>query len=88
MPKPFGVERLAVLGKKLLSVPPTDGTQLKNCVPVYIDFPGWKTPTEKAKKFSDLPKIARNYLKAFSDLSGAKLRIASVGPGRDQTIVV
>ena len=76
------------LGKKLLSVPPTDGTQLKNCVPVYIDFPGWKTPTEKAKKFSDLPKNARSYLKAISDLSGAKLRIASVGPGRDQTIVV
>ena len=31
---------------------------------------------------------ARDYLKAIADLTGAKLRIASVGPGRDQTIVL
>jgi len=75
-------------GKKTLEVPPTDCAQLKNCVPVYIELPGWKVSTEKAKKYSDLPKNARAYLKTISDLTGAKLRIASVGAGRDQTIVV
>jgi adenylosuccinate synthase len=76
------------LGKKTLDVPPCDFLQLKMCEPVYIELPGWKTSTESAKKFSDLPKNARDYLKTISELTGAKLRIASVGAGRDQTIVV
>ena len=75
-------------GKKTFEVPPTDCSQLKDCKPVYIELPGWKTPTEKAKKFSDLPKNAREYLKTISALTGARLRIASVGPGRDQTMVL
>jgi adenylosuccinate synthase len=41
-----------------------------------------------AKKWSDLPKQARDYLTALADLTGARLAIASVGPGRDQTIVL
>ena len=62
--------------------------QLKDCTPVYIELPGWKTATDKVKKFSELPRNARSYLKTICDLTGAKLTIASVGPGRDQTIVV
>ena len=34
------------------------------------------------------PAKTRAYLKALAELSGAKLAIASVGPGREQTIVV
>jgi adenylosuccinate synthase len=76
------------LGKKLLEVPPTDFLQLEKCEPVYIELPGWKTATDAARKFSDLSKNAQSYLKKISELTGAKLRIASVGPGRDQTIVL
>ncbi|MEI8341471.1 MAG: adenylosuccinate synthetase, partial [Verrucomicrobiota bacterium] len=75
-------------GRKLLDVPPTDSRQLVHCEPVYIEMPGWKVSTEKAKKFSDLPLNARNYLKKLAELTGANLKIASVGPGRDQTIVL
>jgi adenylosuccinate synthase len=35
-----------------------------------------------------LPVKARNYLKAISELTNAKLFIASVVPARDQTIFV
>jgi adenylosuccinate synthase len=76
------------LGKKLLEVPPTDFLQLAKCAPVYIELPGWKTSTEAARKFGDLPKNAQVYLEKISELTGAKLRIASVGPGREQTIVI
>ena len=76
------------LRKKLLEVPPTDFRQLEKCEPVYIELPGWRTSTEAARKFGDLPKNAQTYLKKISALTGAKLRIASVGPGRDQTIVL
>jgi len=36
----------------------------------------------------DLPKNARTYLEKLAELTGAKLTIASVGPNRDQTIVL
>ncbi len=76
------------LGSKLLSHPPGDVLQLARCKPVYIEMPGWKTSTENARTFSALPKNARAYLKKLAELSGAKLTIASVGPGREQTIVL
>jgi adenylosuccinate synthase len=76
------------LGRRTLEVPPSDFRQLTECKPVYIKLPGWKTPTHEAKKFSDLPRNAQAYLRKIAELSGAKLTIASVGPNRDQTIVL
>jgi adenylosuccinate synthase len=55
---------------------------------VYAEFEGWRTPTDKCKSWKQLPAKARTYLKAIADLTGAKLTIASVGPGREQTIFV
>ena len=55
---------------------------------MYVEFAGWRTPTDKARKFADLPPKARAYLKAIAKLTNGKLFIASVGPGRDQTIFV
>jgi len=65
---------------------PNDGEILAQCEPVYAEFPGWRTPTHKARKWKDLPAKARTYLKAIAELTDAKLMIASVGPGREQTI--
>ena len=76
------------IGKKTVEVPPSDFLQLRDAKPVYIELPGWQTPTHEAKKFSDLPKNARAYLRKIAELTGAKLTIASVGPNRDQTIVL
>ena len=76
------------LGRRTLEVPPSDFRELRACVPVYIEMPGWKTPTHEAKKWSDLPKNAQLYLTKIAELSEAKLTIASVGPDRDQTIVL
>jgi adenylosuccinate synthase len=67
---------------------PNDGEILARCEPVYAEFPGWRTPTHKARKWKDLPARARAYLKAIAELTDAKLMIASVGPGREQTIFV
>jgi adenylosuccinate synthase len=67
---------------------PNDGEILARCAPVYAEFPGWRTPTHKARKWKDLPARARAYLKAIAELTDAKLMIASVGPGREQTIFV
>src|SRR4051812_26460469 len=76
------------LNGKRLDVPPSDAAQLENCEPVYEELPGWKASTEKAKKFSDLPKRARDYVQRIAELTGAKLTIVSVGPARGQTIIL
>jgi adenylosuccinate synthase len=67
---------------------PNDIECLSRCQPVYADFPGWRTSTTRARKWKDLPLKTRSYLKALAELSGAKLAIASVGPGREQTILL
>jgi adenylosuccinate synthase len=67
---------------------PNDAQTLAECKPVYVEFEGWRTPTDKARSWKQLPTKARAYLKAIAELTGAKLAIASVGPSRDQTIFV
>jgi len=75
-------------GKTQYDYMPNDAQVLAECTPVYVEFEGWLTPTDKCKKFSQLPKKARDYVKAIAELSNARLFIASVGPGREQTIFV
>jgi adenylosuccinate synthase len=76
------------LNGKRLDVPPCDSTQWINCEPIYERTPGWKQSTRSARKFSHLPRLARNYLKRLSQLNGAKLSIVSVGPTRAETIIL
>ena len=75
-------------GKTQYDYVPNDAQILAECEPVYVEFEGWRTPTDKCKTFKQLPKKAREYVKAISELSNARLFIASVGPGREQTIFV
>ena len=75
-------------GKTQYDYMPNDAEILAQCVPIYVEFEGWLTPTEKCKTFKQLPKKAQAYLKAIAELTNANLYIASVGPGRDQTIFV
>jgi len=88
-----GVDRIKVcvgyrLNGKRLDVPPSDAAQLERCKPIYREFRGWKQATHTAKKLSDLPSAARSYVRAIAELTGAPLRIVSVGPTRDETIIL
>jgi len=65
---------------------PNDIEVLSQCEPIYAEFPGWRTPTHKARKWKELPSKTRAYLTAIAELTGAELTIASIGPGREQTI--
>ena len=76
------------LNGKRLDVPPCDATQLANCEPVYEEMHGWNTSTHSARKLSQLPSVARKYVKYISKLTGAKLSIISVGPTRRETIIL
>ncbi len=65
---------------------PNDIEALSKCEPVYAEFPGWQTTTSHIREWKKLPPKARTYLQAISELTGAKLSIASIGPAREQTI--
>ena len=73
---------------KRVDYPPMDYADLAACVPVYIELPGWLTPTDAIREWKALPENARHYLEKIAALSGAKLKIASVGPNREQTILL
>jgi adenylosuccinate synthase len=73
---------------KRLQFPPNDAEELLHCRPIYRKFPGWQKPTSDVRDFRKLPRAAQTYLRALSDLTGAKLRIVSVGAQRDQTFEV
>ena len=55
---------------------------------MYETFPGWLKPTDKIRNWKDLPLNARRYGQALAKLTGTKLRYASVGPARAQTITL
>ena len=75
------------LDGRLVDVPPGDQHELARCEPVYLDMDGWLKPTGKARKFGQLPLNSRRYLDKIAELTGAKLRIVSVGPHRRETII-
>src|ERR1700761_5092469 len=57
------------LGRRTLEVPPSDFQQLREAKPVYVEFEGWCTPTDKCKTFKQLPAKARDYAKAIAELT-------------------
>lgn len=67
---------------------PTNVFIHKYLEPIYETHPGWKSDITKAKKWRDLPKNAQKYLKRLEQLFGIPISIVSVGPGREQTILI
>ena len=67
---------------------PADLKVLAKCKPVYETLPGWSEDISGVRKFEDLPENARNYLKRVEELLGAPIKVVSVGPGRDETMVI
>jgi adenylosuccinate synthase len=76
------------VGQRTFDYVPNDVELLAQCEPVYVDFPGWKKSTSKARRWKDLPSAARGYLQGLAELTGARLKIVSVGPAREQTIIL
>lgn len=72
---------------KLFKEYPQEIGSLDKVKPIYKDFPGWRTSTRGAREFKDLPKQAKNYLKAIEDLSCSKIKMISVGSSREETIL-
>jgi adenylosuccinate synthase len=74
-------------GKALESLPAALET-FENCQPVYEELPGWRIDITGAKSFEELPENARAYVRRLEELAGCPIVMVSVGPRRDQTIVL
>ena len=61
---------------------------LENCEPIYEELPGWKENISNIKKFNDLPENTKKYIKRIEELLGIPACIVSLGPRREQTIVL
>ncbi|MEJ2363909.1 MAG: adenylosuccinate synthetase, partial [Deltaproteobacteria bacterium] len=61
---------------------------LEKCDPSYESFAGWGEDISSARDFSDLPVKTQRYLRAIEELAEVPLSIISVGPGRNQTILL
>ncbi|WP_291635429.1 adenylosuccinate synthase [Clostridium sp.] len=67
---------------------PASLEDLAKCEPVYEEFDGWDESIANARSYEELPKNAKIYLKRIEDFTGVKVSIVSVGPKRDQTMVL
>jgi len=60
---------------------------LENCVPEYIEMPGWQQDISQIERFEDLPAATQAYIAKIEELSGVKQSLVAVCPKRSQTIV-
>ncbi|EFK11464.1 adenylosuccinate synthase [delta proteobacterium NaphS2] len=58
------------------------------CKPVYREMAGWKEDISSVRKKKDLPEATLDYISAIEEITGVPISVISVGPGRDDTIVV
>jgi adenylosuccinate synthase len=73
---------------KIINDFPASLDVLAKCQPVYETLPGWAEDTSKLIKLEDFPSNARRYLDRMAELAEIEIHIVSIGPDRDQTIVL
>lgn len=77
----------ALNGTRIEAVP-ANLNHLAACEPIYETLPGWRQDIRGIRHYEDLPELARQYLTRIEALTGVPIKIISVGPGRDETIVL
>ena len=67
---------------------PADLNILSRCEPVYESFTGWNEDISGMRSYDELPENTKIYLKRIEALTETPIDIISVGPGRNETIVL
>lgn len=88
-----GLESLSICthyecnGKQIDEVP-SSLVKLAACKPVYETVPGWSEDISHIRTYEELPHNTKNYLKRIEELAEVHIQMVSVGPGREETIVL
>ncbi|WP_417390030.1 adenylosuccinate synthase [Gimesia sp.] len=80
-------EAYDVNGKQVIDFP-SHILDLEQAKPVYRTIAGWKEDITGIRKMEDLPENAIAYIKAIEEIIGKPVEIVSVGPDREQTILL
>lgn len=67
---------------------PSGPADLEGFKPVYVELPGWKEDLRSIRFWEELPNQARAYILKIEELNGIPVRIASVGPEREQVVEI
>ncbi len=67
---------------------PSNIRMVERIEPVYEEVPGWSDDITNVRSFEDLPQAARDYVRKIEELSNTPVSIISVGPDREQTILL
>jgi adenylosuccinate synthase len=74
-------------GKSIAAVPAETDVYAEVC-PLYTEFPGWDETLTGLRRYEDLPQTCRDYLGFVEEYTGVPVAILSIGPERDETILV
>ncbi|RWZ53123.1 adenylosuccinate synthase [Labedella phragmitis] len=66
---------------------PVSQSDFHHAKPIYEEFPGWKQDITGCRTFESLPKNAQDYVLALESMSGSRISVIGVGPGRDEVVV-
>ncbi|GFR60800.1 adenylosuccinate synthetase isozyme 1 [Elysia marginata] len=72
-------------GKKLNTFPASDD-DVQRVEVEYLTLPGWEVSTETARKFSDLPPNAQQYIRTIESHIGVPVKWVGVGKDRESII--
>lgn len=61
---------------------------LRECRPIYEELPGWQQEISDIRSYDDLPRQVKDYLALIIELTQTKIGLISVGPQREQTILL
>ena len=73
---------------KILTDYPYDQKVAYEAEPIYETMQGWDEDITSIDKFEDLPSNAQKYIKAIEDFIGVPITFISVGPERNQNIII
>lgn len=76
------------LDGKALSAMPSNIRQAAEVKPVYEEMAGWDEDITGVRSYEDLPVHAKDYIKRIEDFTGVEPVIVSVGPDRDETMLL
>ncbi|EJO5348143.1 adenylosuccinate synthase [Clostridium botulinum] len=76
------------LNGEIIDYVPASLEDLGQCQPIYEEFEGWDDSIANARSYEDLPENAKKYLKKIEEFTETKVSIVSVGPKRDQTMMI
>lgn len=67
---------------------PASLKELGRCTPIYEEFEGWMQDITTVRSYEELPTQAKVYLERLSEITKTPLGIVSVGPSREQTMIM